>query len=449
MEPNFILQTDSYKVSHKDQYPKGTTDVYSYFESRGGMFEEVVFFGLQCLLRKHLVGIRVTMDTILEAQRILNDHLSPGAMNVVGWNHVVNHHGGKLPLSIHAVPEGTRVPISTPMITVVNTCNQCYWLTNYVETILVRVWYPTTVATLSREIKDVILAYLVKTGDPNLIDYKLHDFGYRATSSEESAGIGGMAHLVNFMGTDTIIALRYAMEYYDLSEMPAFSIPAAEHSTITSWGRDGEIDAYRNMLNLYGGKAPLFAVVSDSWDIYAACERLWGGLLKDEVVALDGKSTLIIRPDSGDPPRVVTRVLDILGNRFGHSVNTRGFKVLPSYIRIIQGDGNNYDSIGKILNAMERARWSADNVAFGMGGGLLQQVNRDTQEFAFKCSSVTVLGEERDVWKEPATMSSKNSKRGRFDPDEYGMVEVFRDGEILRAWRFDEIRERANRTRVR
>lgn len=445
MEPNFILQTDSYKVSHKDQYPEGTTNVYSYFESRGGTFDRIVFFGLQCILRKHLVGVRVTMDTILEAQRVLSVHLDPDAMNTDGWNHVVNDHDGKLPLSIHAVPEGTRIPISTPIMTVVNTCAQCYWLTNYVETTLVRTWYPTTVATLSREIKEVILADLVKSGDPNLIDFKLHDFGYRGSSSEESAGIGGMAHLVNFMGTDTMIALRYAMEYYDTTDMPAFSIPAAEHSTITSWGRDDEVDAYRNMLNLYGGKTPLFAVVSDSWDIYAACERIWGGILKDEVVALAGKSTLIIRPDSGDPPSVVTRVLDILGKQFGYTENTKGFKVLPPYVRVIQGDGINYDTIGAILTAMMGAGWSADNIAFGMGGGLLQEINRDTQEFAFKCSSITVSGEERDVWKEPVTMSSKNSKRGRFDPDEYGMVEVFRDGEILHAWRFDEVRERANR----
>ena len=271
------------------------------------------------------------------------------------------------------------------------------------------IWYPTTVATQSHKIRAVILDYLEKTGDPSLIDFKLHDFGARGVSSLESAAIGGAAHLVNFMGSDTVSGVLYAREYYDAG-ISGFSIPAAEHSTITSWGRDGEVDAYRNMLTNFAKPGSIVAVVSDSYDVYNAASKLWGEELRQEVI--DSGATVVIRPDSGDPDVVCRKLVQILGEKFGYTTNSKGFKVLNN-VRLIQGDGVNEHTIRMILGSFQVYGWSADNIAFGMGGALLQQVDRDTQKFAMKCSSALINGEWVDVQKDPITDSGKKSKAGR------------------------------------
>jgi nicotinamide phosphoribosyltransferase len=204
--------------------------------------------------------------------------------------------------------------------------------------------------------------------------------------------------------------------------MAGFSIPASEHSTITSFGRENEVEAYRNMIHQYGGPGKIFACVSDSYDIYRAVGELWGGELKDEVVNMGG--TLVIRPDSGDPTEVVLNILGILGIKFGFKVNSKGYKVLPDCVRVIQGDGVNPVSIEKILQKMEQESWSVDNITFGMGGAGLQIVNRDDNSFAQKCSSVIIDGKEVDVYKDPITSSGKRSKRGRLDL-------IKKDGELV------------------
>jgi nicotinamide phosphoribosyltransferase len=455
VDQNLLLLTDSYKATHWKQYPPGTERIYSYFESRGGRFDEVVFFGLQYYLERYLAGRVVTQERIERAADFWARHFGdPTLFNRLGWEHVLREHGGRLPVSIRAVPEGTPVPLRNVMMSIENTDPRCYWLTNHLETLLVQVWYGSTVATLSREMKRLILDFLERTGDPALIPLKLHDFGFRGTSSVESASLGGAAHLVNFEGTDTVAGCLLAQEYY-AADMPGTSIPASEHSTITAWGPEEELGAFENMLNAF--PTGTVACVSDSWDIFRACAELWGSELRDRVLAREG--TLVIRPDSGDPPAVVTRVLDLLGDAFGAERNAKGFKILPPQVRVIQGDGIGYEMTGSILSAMERAGWSADNITFGMGGGLLQKLDRDTQEFAFKCSEITRSGVARDVYKDPVTDHGKHSKRGRLKLIRTGtggyatvpwnaegvdlLREVFRDGRVTVLQTFEEIRARA------
>lgn len=417
---NICLLTDSYKASHWKQYPPGTTNIYSYFESRGGEFKHTVFFGLQYLLKEYLNGPVVNYDKIDEAYEFYKAHFGQDQFNMDGWTKIVHKHGGFLPIRIRAVPEGSVVPTSNVLITIENTDPECFWLTNYLETLLVQVWYPTTVATQSWYMKQILLSYLDKTGDPSLVDFKLHDFGFRGVSSVETAGIGGMAHLVNFKGTDTVEGIRYADRYYN-SGVCGFSIPASEHSTITSWGRENEVKAFRNMLKQY--PTGLVACVSDSFNIYDACEKLWGEDLSLEVRQREG--TLVIRPDSGDPLVVIPKVLQILGEKFGVSRNEKGFKVLNPKVRVIQGDGIDRRSMHNILDHLYMFGWSTDNIAFGSGGGLLQKLNRDTCKFAFKASSITYInGEttdsiERNIYKEPITDGGKKSKSGRL-----GLVKV-------------------------
>jgi nicotinamide phosphoribosyltransferase len=457
-EINTVELTDSYKVSHWRQYPHGTTRVFSFFESRGGAFPETTFFGLQYYLKRYLQASVIGLHDINEAAEDFAAHFGDATLfNRSGFERIVTEHGGALPILIRAVPEGLSVPTGNVLMTIENTDPHLPWVTNYVETLLSMLWYPTTIATQSRAMRALVLRYLTETGDPSLIPFKVHDFGFRGSTSVESAGIGGAAHLISFMGTDTLQATRVARKYYE-EPMAGFSVPAAEHSTITSWGQKRERDAYKNMLEQF--PTGLVAVVSDSYDIYHAVKELWGKELKADVLEREG--TLVVRPDSGNPPDVVLKVLTLLGESFGYSVNEKGYRVLHPHVRVIQGDGIDYTMIGVILERMKREGWSADNIAFGSGGGLLQKVNRDTQKFAIKCSSIDINGRNHDVIKDPVTDPGKRSKAGRLalvkngssfktvreeEAREQGLenllVPVFKNGDILSETSFAQVRERA------
>lgn len=455
---NIILDTDSYKASMGPyQYPPGTDGMYSYFESRGGRYGNVLFFGLQYLLKEFLTDSVVTPGDVNDAKEFFDAHGEP--FNYEGWMRIANHHKGMLPLRIKAVPEGTVVPTHNILMSVESTDPECFWLVTWLETMLVRAWFPCTVATQSFHIKKIIWEYLSATSNDakGELPFKLHDFGSRGVSSRESAGIGGMAHLVNFMGSDTIEGVRFANHYYN-EKMAAFSIPAAEHSTITSWGRENEVDAYRNMVKQFAKPGKILACVSDSYNIWNAVENLWGDTLRDEVK--DSGATLVIRPDSGNPPEVVLKCLQILERKVGMEKNLRGFKVLPKYFRLIQGDGVNEESINEILSTMKVNGYSASNIAFGMGGALLQQLNRDTQKFAYKCSEVTVNGQPREVFKDPITDKGKKSKAGRLSlvlrdgqlqtiPGETRdsmLIPVFENGKMLVETNLDDVRKRSEKT---
>ena len=408
LSKNIILNTDSYKVSMATQYPAGTTGVFSYIASRGGKFTFTQFIGLQMFIKEYLLE-QITTQDIDIAEEILTAHGEP--FDRSRWDYIVEAHNGYLPVVIKAVPEGTVVPVGNALVTIENTDPKCYWLTTWLETPLLRaVWYPTTVSTQSKYIKNILQEYLEKSGDPTTIGFKLHDFGARGVSSMESAGIGGTAHLVNFMGTDTITGILYAREYYNAG-IAGFSIPAAEHSTITSWGRSGELNAYKNMVTQFGKPGGLVAVVSDSYNIYEACKMWSTGELKQMVI--DSGATVVIRPDSGDPVEVMPKMIAILAEGFGFTTNDKGYKVLNT-VRMIWGDGINPISIQSILRTMvDFHGWSADNFAFGMGGALLQGIDRDTQKWAMKCSSACVNGEWVEVYKDPITDSGKASLKGR------------------------------------
>lgn len=453
MKQNIILNTDSYKASMFKQYPEGTTGVYSYIESRGGRYDETVFFGLQAFIKEYLTQ-PITQADIDEAEEVWTAHGEP--FNKEGWEYILKEHNGFLPVRIKAVPEGTVVPVKNVLATIENTDPKCFWLTTYLETALLRaVWYPTTVATQSKSIKNVIAEYLERTGDPSGIDFKLHDFGARGVSSLESAGIGGAAHLVNFMGSDTISGVLFARKFYNAG-IAGFSIPAAEHSTITSWGRDNEVEAYRNMINQFAKPGSIFAVVSDSYDIYNATENLWGEELRQQVI--DSGATLVIRPDSGDPEQVIMRLLKILGSKFGFTENDKGYKVLNN-VRLIQGDGVDEQQIRSILGHMAVLKWSADNIAFGMGGALLQRIDRDTQKFAMKCSSAEINGKWVPVQKDPITDQGKKSKAGRVTLVKRGdefisgvedwetpfLQTVFENGLGVNEITFEEVRANSNK----
>ncbi|MCL7766018.1 nicotinate phosphoribosyltransferase [Pasteurella multocida] len=453
---NLILNTDSYKASHWLQYPPNTEYISYYIEARGGNFD-VLAFGLQAFIKEYLLK-PISQNDIDEAEVVLTAHGLP--FNRQGWQRLLEKHQGLLPIKIEAVPEGTVLPTGNVVCQIVNTDPEFFWLVGYLETALLRaIWYPSTVASVSYFCKQKIKTALEKSSD-NLagLGFKLHDFGARGASSLETVALGGLAHLVNFMGTDSVSALVAAKRWYNATSMPAFSIPAAEHSTMTSWGKEREVDAYRNMVEQFAGEHKIYAVVSDSYDLWNALENIWGTQLKDLVEIKGG--TLVVRPDSGDPAEVVCRSLAILAEKFGTTLNSKGYKVLPDCVRLIQGDGINVNSLGKILEAILASGFSVENVAFGMGGGLLQQVNRDTMSWAMKASAVCIAGEWHDVYKDPITSQAKRSKRGALalvkQENQWHTIEqkalgqqknqlrtVFLNGELLIDEHFDDIRRRA------
>lgn len=421
------VATDSYKASHAHQYPKNTTKVISYLEARGSSIADyVVSFGYSYYLKEYFEGVVVTKRDVNFAEKYWNAHFGAKVYDRSGWDYIVNNLGGKLPLKIRAVPEGTKVPNNNVLMVIENTDPNCAFLTNFVETVIMKVWYPMTIATNSAEIRGIILEFLEKTGTPAAIDYKCHDFAYRGVSSEETAAIGAAAHLLSFLGTDNNPGVFFARKFYNTTKMVGFSIPASEHSTITSWGREHEIDAFANMLDIYPTGA--VACVSDSFNILEAIDK-WGAL-KDKIVARPG--CLVVRPDSGDPARTDLAVLDKLGEVFGYSMNAKGYKVLPDYIRVIQGDGVSRQSIREIYEFITSNGWSADNLGFGSGGKLLQDFTRDSFNFAIKCCEVTVDGETRYIEKTPVEIQADGSIKYSFKKSKKGNLKLVKDGNSFR-----------------
>lgn len=459
---NIVPLTDSYKWGHWSQYPSGTDGVYSYLEARqGAKYPETVFFGLQSILRE-IAGTVVTRADVEEAREIAKAHFFDDKIfNYNGWMHIVNAHGGRLPLRIKAVPEGTVVPAGNVLMTVENTDPACYWLTNALESKLLHVWYPTTVASLSRYVKGVLKYYLQESADTlNALPYMLHDFGYRSATNDRQAAVGGAAHLVNFVGTDTIPALYFAAHEYGAAyKRLGFSVPATEHSVMTSLGRAGEQAIVKRLLENH--PTGILSVVADSYNIYNFVDML-GLAFHDEIMARDGK--FVVRPDSvtlGDttPEALVLTLLNRLQRYFGSTVNSKGYSVLNPHVGLIWGDGIDPDGIQRILEWMLASGWSAENIVFGMGGGLIQKVNRDTQRFAFKSSAQKRNGVWIPISKDPLD-STKKSKAGRLmllrgnDNDYYTQPEiencpsdilqtVFLNGEVTSLTTFDEIRARA------
>lgn len=458
-DDNIILLSDSYKFGgHWNMLPEGTDTVYSYFESRtGGKWNEVTFFGFQYIAEKHLTGQVVTREKIEEAALYARKHFGTEAgFNRVGWEHILNEWGGKLPVIIKALPEGLTVPSGCVLLTIHNLGGRpTAWLTGFLETVLTHVWYGSTVATQSRHAKKLIRHFLEQTSDGGLLDFFIHDFGCRSVTCMEQAGFGGAAHLINFKGTDTVPALKFVHNVYgaDLDTL-AYSVPATEHSIMTPMGPTGESNIVGRLVEQF--PTGILSVVGDSFNIYDFADKICGQTYHDAILARDG--VFVIRPDSGDPEEVMLKLVNILWNRFGGTTNSKGYRVVNPKVRLLWGDGINLDGVRDVLGNFMVNGWAAENVAcFGIGSNLLQRVNRDDLRFAFKCCAHYRDGKWVDVFKSPIE-GGKNSKRGRLklvrDGDTYKtvrleesgedvLVTVFESGELVKKYTFDEVRENA------
>lgn len=469
MEDNFIIMTDSYKMTHHFLYPEGLEEVYSYIESRGGEMPYSVFALLQYYLKKYFAGVRITPEKIEEARQKNIEHFGFDCFDDTMWKYIWEKHGGRLPLRIKAVPEGTPVKVKNVMMTVVNTDKRCGALTNISETLLLKLWAPNTVAAYARIIRVLMLKYWHLSSDAPqwLVDFMHHDFGYRGVSSEETARILGAAGLaMGFKGTDTMGALKLAENFYG-EKMAGFSVIASEHSVMCSYGgRQKEEEAYRRIIRRVKKKCAnvnpasgviILSLVSDTYNIYNVCYRILPRLANEFIGWKNNHGIplkIVVRPDSGDPIDVLfgtgrrevkelqdavyvadligrvasdmqiskeeaskiveMGVFNILFEKFGETRNSKGFRVLHPQIGILQGDGVSLKAIAQIYEVMMEPQVKIDSMmlVFGSGGKYLQAHDRDEQKYAIKATHVIIDGEGTRVEKNPITDSGKKSKTG-------------------------------------
>ncbi|PKZ64137.1 nicotinate phosphoribosyltransferase [Gordonia terrae] len=451
---NMIVNVDSYKNTHHSMYPAGTEYVSSYIESRGGAYPASLFVGLQAFLREYLMH-PLTVEDVHEAENVHRAMNVPFNRNI--WIDLINDHNGFLPIAIEAVPEGSVVPTRNVLVQVINTDPRYPWLPSFIETALLRaVWYPTSVATISWNIKQNLRELFERTSDfPQLLRGYLHDYGARGVSSHESAAIGGLAHLVNFDQSDTVPGYIAARQWYNASA-PNGTSAFQEHTNTIAFGPENEANTFRALLaNTTVGVAGLLC---DTYDHENAVRNIVGKELHDEVASFPG--LVVIRCDSGDPVQVPADTIEWLMEDFGSTDNSKGFRQLPPNIRVVQGDGLTPASHAALYAELEHRGIAADNLICGMGGGLLQRVNRDTLNFGMKASAICVSGSWRGIQKSPKGDPMKRSKAGRLalihvdgdyktvaretiPADENVLVPVFRNGKLLRMWDFEELKARS------
>ena len=430
---SIIHASDFYKVTHPPQYPVGTTEVYSNITARGSRLPEidrVVVFGLQYFIQEYLVHrfetefFQADKDTVLKKyQRRMDTALGPNAVTSARWGDL--HDLGYLPLMIKALPEGSRCPMRVPFLTIRNTHPDFFWLTNWVESLMSNViWHPITTATIAHSYRRLLDTYAHKTSDLlEAVQWQGHDFSYRGM--DESAPICGLGHLLSFTGTDTIPALDAAEDYYGATaetELIGGSVPATEHSIMCMGGEASEHDTFRRLITeVY--PAGIVSIVSDTWDYWKILTETLPRL-KDTIMRRDGK--VVIRPDSGDPVKILcgdpdaalgtpeaTGTIRLLWALFGGTVNSKGYQQLDHHIGAIYGDSITYARAEDILDRLEQQGFASTNVVFGIGSYTYQYVTRDTFGMAMKATSGLIQGRRVTISKNPKTDTGlKKSAKG-------------------------------------
>lgn len=465
-----MLLCDFYKISHRAMYPKGTQYVYSTWTPRHsitGEFTEVVNVGLEIFVQEWLIDFfnthffnRPLRDILREYEEVITRTIGGD----IETTHIEDlHRLGYLPLQIHNLPEGSVVPIQTPVATIVNTDPRFFWLTNYIESLMsCELWQISTSATIARRYKQLFDKFARETSENlSFTSFQGHDFSMRGMSSLRSAILSGMGHLTSFVGTDTIPAIQ-AMDYYHYdSGLTGTSIPASEHSIQCAYEND---EVYFKTLLTEVHPTGMVSIVSDGYDFWDVMDTLLPKL-KEMIMTRDGK--VVIRPDSGDPVDIICGTpnrkgaIQTLWEIFGGSINSKGYKELDPHIGLIYGDAITYDRATQILTKLREAGFSSTNVVFGIGSYTYQYNTRDTFGYACKSTACIINGREKHIFKDPKTDSGvKKSQKGlvsvknrcwtdghSFDEttieDDFDLI--FLDGRRFRTTPIYEIRDNCNK----
>lgn len=457
---NPLLLTDGYKTGHHQQYPKGTTLVYSNFTPRSNRHapkgcDQVVSFGQQMVMKQLHEAFqkdffsRPKDEVCGEMKRELSLYLNTD----YDVSHFESLHDlGYLPIHVKALPEGSLVPIKVPVLTIYNTHPDFYWVTNYLETILSNLlWKPMTSATIAHQYRKVLTKWMEKTDAERawFIDWQGHDFSMRGMDSIDAVQSSGLGHLTSFSGSDSLPTIHAARKYYGENEFVCGSVNATEHSVMCAGTKDDEIGTFRHLMKTY--PTGILSIVSDTWDLWKVCTE-HVTTLKEEILARDGK--VVIRPDSGDPVDILCGtenyikskfsydevkdvsvehpkqkgVIELLWDVFGGTINEQGYKVLDPHIGAIYGDSITIDRADEICARLEAKGFASTNVVLGIGSFTYQYNTRDTFGFAMKATYVEVNGHGREIFKDPITDDgTKKSATGllRVETDTEGNYKLF------------------------
>ena len=448
---DLINLADSYKFSHGTQYPPETVALHEYMEARKSPYDEIVWAGLTYYVT--MLTQRVTTQQVAEAHTQAVKHGIP--FDLAGWSYIATELNGRLPIHIRALPEGTIVKPGIPLLTVTSTDSNVPWVAGFIETLLMKVWYPTTVATKSRHVRKILEKFVT----PKEANFMFHNFGDRASTSVESAFLGSLGHLTQFFGTDNFNSLHILQDFYSDEEIPAFSVFATEHSTTTAYGHCGEEEFVKTQIE-DNKHRPILSFVADSYDVYEFTDMITNGELAD-LIKQPNMPMITIRPDSGNPLEVLPKMLDIMMHSDATTGTNNDGKMLFTNYRILWGDGITPETINDILNWAVSNYIAPQNFVFGSGGDIMQNVNRDTLGFAMKCSNITLSdGKEVPVYKDPITDPGKKSKKGKvttykvagtndFQAGVLGeaeidaLIDIYKDGEQIYFPNFNAVRERS------
>lgn len=406
---SLICHTDSYKFSHPFAYPDDILGMTSYGEARVSKDTVVVPFGQQ-ILAKRFLNQTIDMADVDAAEIFSIGHFGRKLFDRAAWEKVVRVYGGKLPLIIRSVPEGTVMRGGQPIYSVTVLDEELFWMSAAFETMIQRaIWYPTTIVTQDYIIKQKIKAFYEATGaNMGMLPFAYHDFGGRGVTCAEQAEIGGASHLVNFLGSDTVEGVLAANFFYK-EAMAGFSVYATEHAIECSFG--SSLDNAREYLKKQLSNAvpgSIISIVLDGYDVYRESELLCTEF-REQIIASGCK--VVFRPDSGDMMEVIPRILAMQERAFGYKLTSTGHKQIQ-YVGIIQGDGINHEAIVELLTLITNLGYSADCVIFGSGGALLQKVNRDDLKFAQKACAILLSTGWKGIAKDPITDHGKKSKEG-------------------------------------
>jgi nicotinamide phosphoribosyltransferase len=479
MKTNPFLLTDYYKVGHVFQYPDKTELVYSNLTPRNSRLkdiDEMVFFGMQYFIKEYLIKYfnenffdQPKDKVIINYKRRINTSLGTGLPT---YEHLERLHAlGFLPIEIKALPEGSRVPMKVPCITIVNTLPEFYWLTNFLETLLSAIiWQPCTSATIAHAYRKLLNKYAAETGMPKVfVQWQGHDFSFRGMSSLETAVLSGMGHLLSFTGTDTIPAIDALEQYYNADadrELIGGSVAATEHSVMCSGSKDGELETFKRLITEVYPNG-IVSIVSDTWDLWKVCTEYLPAL-KAAILNRDGK--VVIRPDSGDPVKIICGdaegktipqqkgVVELLWDVFGGTITEQGYKLLDPHIGAIYGDSINLERAAQICDGL-KAKGFASQVVFGIGSYTYQYNTRDTFGTAMKATYVVIDGEGREIFKNPVTddgtkksatgllsVQKENNRYVLYDKVSWEqeaaseLKTVFKDGKLIKEFTLTEIR---------
>jgi len=315
---NPFLATDGYKTGHHMMYPKGTTLVYSNFTPRSnkhaGGIEYILSFGQQLVMKQiHKMFEDEFFSQPKETVAVeIRDTYSAYLGAPYNVDHIVAlHELGYLPIKVKSMPEGIRVQPGIPVLTIVNTKPEFFWLTNFLETLIsTLLWKPMTSASIAYEYKKLLLGFIQKTDQENkeFVEFQAHDFSMRGMSGVESTISSGLGHATCFMGSDSLPVIEGAREYYGVasSAVPVHSVNATEHSVMCAGGDENELETFRYLMTQF--PSGILSIVSDTWNLWDVCTKFLPEL-KDEILARDGK--IVIRPDSGNPADIICGVPDL------------------------------------------------------------------------------------------------------------------------------------------